>query len=369
MKGAAIASIAVALALAWTELAWGDVCPPPGESWLRVAFAGDGFTPSLRARVIEQLGAEFRGHGLALCEGADAPATSPPLADIALALSADSVLSLEVRDAVTDKQITRELRLGSVPRDALALSITLAAEELVHASWIEAALAPPPSPSAPPGPRPLPAPVRAVNAEEIARMPQARETAGSARPADGGASAQAHPWMAEVALLGAGEWSSGGQTDLGGDARFALGGRLAIGARLGFRLAPDVTSHHGTVQGRELLAGLGVTYALVRRDATWGGDVGVRAELIDVQFSGVPASRTEVAGIVTEGMHGAALGATVSGTLGGWVRVGGPWRIVADAAVGAPVHAVTASDSGTTATGVSGLTIGLALGVGATLPD
>ncbi len=365
MKGAAIASIAVALALAWTELAWADVCPPPGESWLRVAFAGDGFTPSIRTRVIEQLGAEFHGHGLALCEGADAPATPPPLADIALALSLDSVLSLEVRDAVTDKQITRELRLGSVPRDALALSITLAAEELVHASWIEAALAPTPSPSA--APRPLPAPVTAVNAEEIARMPQAQENARSGRPVDIGASGQAHPWMAEVALLAAGEWSNGGQTDLGGDASFALGGRLAIGVRLGFRLAPDVTSQHGTVQGRELLAGLGVAYALVRRDATWGGDIGVRAELIDVQFSGVAASGGEGAGVATG--HGAALGATIGGTLGGWVRVGGPWRLVADAIVGAPVHAVTANDSGQTATGVSGLTLGVALGVGATLPN
>jgi len=359
MKGAAIASIAVALALAWTDLARADVCPPPGEAWLRVAFAGDGFTPALRARVVEQLGAEFRGHSLALCEVSDAPATSPPLADIALSLSSDAVLSLEVRDAVTDKQVWRELSLGSVPRDTLALSITVAAEELVHASWIEAALAPSPSPSAPAGARPVPAPVLAVNSDEVQRMPQVVKAQETSRAL--------HSWMAEAALLAAGAWSNGGQTDLGADATFAVGGRLAIGARLGFRLAPDVKSAHGSVRGRELLAGLDVTYAVVPRAAIWGGDLGIRAELIDVQFFGVAASGGE--GAATEALHGAALGAILSGTLGGWLRVGGPWRIVADAAVGGPVHAVTASDSGATATGVSGVTLGLALGVGATMPN
>ena len=183
IRGAAIASIAVALA--WMDLARADVCPAPGESWLRVAFAGDGFTAALRARVIEQLGAEFHAHNLGLCEASGAPTDPPPLADIVLALSADAVLSLEVRDAVTDKRITRELRLGSVPRDALALSITLAAEELVHASWIEAALAPPPAPATPPVPQPVPG--SGARSERSARSPpcrrrRARRTPGWPRP-------------------------------------------------------------------------------------------------------------------------------------------------------------------------------------------
>ncbi len=345
----------MAVTLAWTDPAKADVCPPPGEAWLRVAFAGDGFTAALRARVVEQLRAEFDGHSLALCEASDVSVTSPPLADVVLALSSAVVLSLEVRDAVTDKQITRVVPLGSVPRDALALSITLAAEELVHASWIEAALAAPPSPAAPVGLQPVPAPVLEVNAREVARMPQRVETERS------------RSWMAEAALLGAGEWASGGQTDLGGDLSFTLGGRLAMSARLGLRAAPDVTSTHGTVEGRELLAGVGVAYAFVPRDAAWGGDLGIRAALIDVEFSGVAASGAP--GTSTKGLRGTALGATMSGALGGWVRIGGPWRIVGDAAVGAPIHAVTAIDASVPATGVSGVTLGFAIGVGATLPN
>ena len=351
MKAAAIASIAVALA--WTDLARADVCPAPGESWLRVAFAGDGFTPALRARVIEQLGAEFHAHGLALCEASSAPSEPPPLADVVLALTTESVLSLEVRDAVTDKQITRELRLASVPRDALALSITLAAEELVHASWIEAALAPPPAPAPPSGLQPVPAPVREVNAQELARMPRAPQTTSS--------------WMAQAAVMGAAERSTGGQTNLGGDVRFLLGGRLAMGALAGVRVAPTVTSPHGSVRGRELLAGGGVSYSFVPRDAPWGGDLGIRAELVEVQFSGIPSPGPQ--GTATESRSDSALGAILSGTLGAWVRIGGPWRIVADADVGGPVHAVTATDWGTTATGVSGVTFGLAVGLGVALPN
>jgi len=350
MKSAAIASIAVALA--WTDLARADVCPDPGVAWLRVAFAGDGFTAALRARVIEQLGAEFHAHSLALCEASSAPSEPPPLADIVLALTTESVLSLEVRDAVTDKQITRELRLGSVPRDALALSITLAAEELVHASWIEAALAPPPAPAPTSGLQPVPAPVREVNAQEVARMPRAPHTASS--------------WMAQAAVMGAAERSTGGQTDLGGDLRFLLGGRLAMGAMAGVRVAPTVTSPHGTVRGRELLAGAGVSYSVVPREASWGGDLGIRAELVEVQISGTAAPGMST---VTESLQGTALGAILSGTLGAWARIGGPWRIVADASVGGPVHAVTATDWDKTATGVSGVTFGLAVGVGVTLPN
>src|SRR5579859_3494876 len=102
LKGVVIASIAAALA--WVDLAQGDVCPQPGENWLRVAFSGNGFTPALRTRVIEQLGAEFHAHGLGLCEAlGSATEERPPLADIVLVLSAEALLSLQVRDAVTDK--------------------------------------------------------------------------------------------------------------------------------------------------------------------------------------------------------------------------------------------------------------------------
>jgi hypothetical protein len=370
MKRAAIASIAAGLGLVCAEAevasaADGLVCPPPGSAWLRVTFAGDGFTAALRAGVVEQLAAELRRHGLILCEGvgvgeAEHSSEAGPLAEIGLTLTPDSVLSLEVRDAVTDKRITRALPLGSVPRDALALSITLAAEELLHASWIEAALAPASTPTGAAVVAPakaVPAAVRAVNAEEIARMPQVASPEPGSRTT-----------TAAVAVLGAVDRSTGaqaasGQTDLGGDVRFSYGGRLAISARVGVREAQDVTSAHGTVRGSELLAGLGAAYAIVPRDAAWGGEIGARVDALDVTFSGTPSAGAQP----LSGLSGSRLGVLVGGALGGWGRLGGPWRVVAEAVVGAPVRAVTAIDDGATATGVAGVSIGGALGVAATL--
>jgi len=336
------------------------VCPPAGTSWLRVTFAGDAFGAPLRARVIEQLGADLRRHGLAACEkterAADTtaePVEGAPLAEIGLTLSPDAVLSL-----------------ASVPRDALALSITLAAEELLHASWIEAALAPPPSAALPAAaataitrPKPVPAAVQAMNAETIVRLSPGPE-AERATPTT---------MMAQAALLGAVERSTGGsavagQTDLGGDVRFSYGGRLAMSARFGIRAAPDVTSVHGAVHGSELLAGLGLAYALVPRKASWGGELGVRADALDVTFSGV-ASPSASAGESAKGASGSALGAVVSGVVGGWGRLGGPWRVVAETTLGAPVRAVTASDAGAKATGIAGVSVGVGLGIAATLAE
>jgi hypothetical protein len=342
----AIASFAMALVLAFTEAAGAAVCPPAGAPWLRVAFGGDGFEPGLRARVMEQLGADLGGHRVALCEATEATDGESPLADIALSLAPGPVLSLEVRDAVTDKRLARDLPLASLPRDALALSIALAAEELLHASWIEAALAPPDTPSPRAPQKPVPRVVREINAAEIAHMPEVASTTPGL--------------TAQAALLAAAQYATGGQADFGADARFSWGGRLALSARAGFRLAPDVPSAHGSVSGRELLAGLGLDYALVPRDAAWGADVGLRADFLDVQFAGVAAQGAQ-------SMSGSKLAAVVGGTLGGWIQIHPPWRLVAETLVGTPVHAVTASDSGSTTTGVSGVVLGFELGVGATL--
>jgi hypothetical protein len=400
MKRAAIASIAVATGLGWllgaSAPARADACPPAGAPWLRVAFAGDALDAALRGRVLVQLAADLQGHGLAPCPADAVDGTAaPPLADVTLALSPGAVLSLEVRDAVTDKRMGRELPLASVPRDALALSIALAAEELLRASWIEAEFAPQPanatttttgttassttatalrpgtpSASAPP----VPQVVHDVNAEQVARMPMVTQLAQAARTSSttastksdetdsNGAGPSHSAWFAQASLVGAIDRSAGGQTDLGGDVRFSAGGRLAANARVGYRAAPNVTSTHGDVQGREVVAGLGLAYALVRRDAPWGVDLGARADVIDVQFSGVAASGAQAT-------SGSAFGATLGGVVGGWFRLAGPWRVVAEAALGAPLRAVAATDEGVAATGVSGLTFGAALGVAATLGD
>jgi hypothetical protein len=374
MKRAAIASIAVVVALGTllgtSAAARADDCPPAGVPWLRVAFSGDALDAALRGRVLVQLAADLRSHGLSLCPTETADATAgAPLADVALALSSGAVLSLEVRDAVTEKRMARELPLASVPHDALALSIALAAEELLRASWIEAEFARTSSASTGPS---VPQVVHDVNAEQVAKMPIVARVTATAKPRatvttdvseSASPSASRSPLSAQLAVVGAIEHSAGGQTDLGGDVRFSVGGRLAATARIGYRAAPDVTSAHGVVQGSEILAGLAVAYALLRRENPWGIELGARADVIDVLFSGIASTPG------TQGTSGSALGATLSGVVGGWLRLSGSWRVVGEVAAGAPIRAVAATDLEQTATGVSGFTFGGALGIAATLGD
>jgi len=334
----------------------GAPCPVGVGAWLRVSFAGEGFVPPLQAQVAEQLGADLRVHHVELCQveaapSGAAPSGPPALADVGLSLSATRVLSLEVSDAVTDKRMTRQVPLASVPRDALALSIALAAQELLHASWIEAAFAPQASPASSPVLSPVPTEVQEMNRDQLARIPVTADVAGRSTPV----------WS-EMALLAAADRATGGQTDLGADLRAAVGGRVAVEGAIGVRAAPDVTSAHGTVQGRELLAGAGVTWALMPRQAPWGLTVGARAELLDVEFSAVASPGARAA-------SGSQLGAAFDGSIAAWWRLGGPWRLVVEAAAGAPLRAVTASDVGATASGVSGALIGATIGVAAALSE
>jgi hypothetical protein len=328
-------------------------CPVGEGPWLRVSFAGDGFAPALQAQVTEQLGANLRAHHVVLCDVAAAPSAPPApaaLAEVDLSLSTARVLSLEVSDAVTDKRMTREIPLATVPRDALALSIALAAEELLHASWIEVALAPPETPAPPVGLQPVPDVVRQVNQEEMDRIRRA-DTPVRTEP----------PWV-QVALLAAADRWSGGQTDLGADLRAATGGRLAAEGELGLRAAPDVASAHGTIQGREFVAGAGANFALMPRRAPWGLQLGARADVIDVEFSAVasPGARAS---------SGSQLGASLRGYVGVWWRLGGPWRLLVEGAGGGALRAITASDVGAAATGISGALFSATVGVGAAWPQ
>jgi hypothetical protein len=90
--------------------------------------------------------------------------------------------------------------------------------------------------------------------------------------------------------------------------------------------------------------------------------VGARAELLDVEFSAVASPGARAA-------SGSQLGAAFDGSIAAWWRLGGPWRLVVEAAAGAPLRAVTASDVGATASGVSGALIGATIGVAAALSE
>ncbi len=332
-------------------------CPPAGGPWLRVELQGDAVTAPLRARVLQQMAADLGSHGIAVCA---AQAEGAPLADVQVALARPATLSIDLHDDVTQKRVTRTLSLAGVPGDARGLSVALAVEELLHASWIEAALAPAASPerdastasatsvALDPVPRPVPAAVVATNDAEITLLPRAPSTF--------------------AALVGAIDHATGGQTAIGGDLRLAWGGRATLGLRVGARASPDTASPHGSIRQQELLAGVSGAWAfwpppaasVVPRAAPFGAELVVRVDAVQLQLSGVAAP-----GAVAS--NGSALGVLASGGVGVFLGLGGALRLVAEVTAGAPLRGVSASDTGQTATGLTGFALGGALGLGAAL--
>ena len=370
MRGRGLAAFVVAGAIfsARVSRAQEPTCLAGGSPWVRISLEGAHFTASLRTSVLQQITADLERRGLAVCEGGGEGA----VAELRIALLHPASLSIELRDEVSRERFTREISLAGVPGDALGLSIAATAEELLHASWAQNGGAPSsagPQASSPlagastassslaaqsPVPAAPPSPPGASSAAE--RPPErAAPDATDARQTDRRSSPRATALATQVCLLGAGETATQGATAFGADLGLTWGGRATLGARVGFRLAPEVSSAHGTVAMREGILRLAGAVALVPRRARWGAELLVHGDLLYVELEGVaaPAARA---------LSGSAAGMVLSGGLGGWTKIARGWSIVGEATAGAPLYAVTASDSGTVVTGIRGPVIGFALG-------
>jgi hypothetical protein len=361
----ALAALLLFLLTARASRAEGLTCPStssPGSAgtpWVRLVFEGERFTPSLRASVVRQIGSDLERRGLGLCVG-DAPGEAA--AELRLVLLRDERLAIELRDEVSQERFAREISLTGVPADALGLSIAVAGEELLHASWTQntvAPAAPPPTAATAPSSPPRIEPRSAAGLSSDASSPSSPRADRAAAPArsDRESTPQGTaPVGARVSLLGAGEAVTQGQTAVGADVGVAWGARATIGARAGFRLAPEATSPHGAVGMREGIVRLRGAVALVPREAAWGGEIVLHGDAIYVELDGVasPAARA---------LRGSATGVVLGGGLGGWARVATSWSFVGELTAGSPLHSVTASDSGTVVTGIRGLVIGFAVGV------
>jgi hypothetical protein len=113
------------------------------------------------------------------------------------------------------------------------------------------------------------------------------------------------------------------------------------------------------MRSNEVVVGLAGSVALVERSQPVGVELLLHVDVFDLQVSGV-------ADAGARGISGSALGASATGGVGGWLRVSGPLRVVAEGCVGAPLRGATASDDGVVALSVTGALFGAALGMGAT---
>jgi hypothetical protein len=300
-----------------------------------VQVIGQDDVPPGLAAFVRLLGAELLSRGIELCTSR-VDAASAPLATVRVSSSPDAVvLSVEVHDAVTAKHVSRDVALAGVPRDSQPLTIALAADELLRASWAELELhtAPPPA---------LPVPPEVTRTVHEALVP-----------------AVAAPARVQLGVGFAWEQSTRGLTLYGADARLGAWWtrRFETAFQLGLRTGPTATASDGTVRPTAWSLGLAGIYTFTSPESRWGVD-------------GVASLGVERLTLVPTPSPGGATGSEQSGYaalagLGpqGWFAVLPTLRVGAEVLGTLPLRGLEATDAGTRFVGLDGPGWAVQLGV------
>jgi hypothetical protein len=319
--------LVAALLMSVAESARGATLPVPcgltSRPWIRVQSDVPAFVDAFRAEVAP--------------EGFDACADGGPAAAIAVVSVArgEGAPTVEIVDVLTLKRVSRTVDLRSIPPDGRDLALAAAADELLRASWAELALVSAPSP-----PVPVPAPVQEVVAKAL-RTPE--------------------PWrprVGEIGVVFAGEAFTGGQIEVGADARaqWFVTPHFAATLRVGLRSGVPTESPEGRVRASVLLAGIGALYRVVVAPHV---DLGafVRADALDVTYS----ADTTVQATASSGSAVTVL--VGAGGVAGW-SVLPAFRLNLEVGAAAPIRPVQATEATTdVVVGVRG--VGALVGVGA----
>jgi hypothetical protein len=293
-----------------------------------LAFAQSNWPSGFGDKVLGDLRAGLDSRGIDACPGDSGPSTEPPLATVRIvALDQKSVaVSVEIRDAVTEKRVSRDVDLTRVPADGRPFAVAIAVDELVWASWAELALAR----------------KNRQTASAARKAPPPEVVAGVASELPPSAPAP------ELGVRFAAEHYLGGQTLLGADAAtlLPLGARFSLDFAAGGRAGLRTSAPHGDVLSSAIGVAAGGRYAFVRTAlADVGLSLGLRAAV--VRFRGAASlgfEESELSGLTLYGRGGAfAL-----------LRLAGPVGLDAALGAGAPFRSLEATDGGKVVTGVSG---------------
>jgi hypothetical protein len=306
-------------------------CGARGWPWVRLADDAPPapFDAAFRTLLVAQLGAGLEARHIELCAAPGTPAAGAA-SEIALSSAPGDVVTVAVRDAITGKRLAREVPLASVPRDARPLTVALAIDELLRASWVELALAD------------APASERAIPREIAALVPP---TANAAR----------RPWDLGAALaaehFGAGTMQTG--VDVIG--RAAPTPQVFVHVALGLRGGTTAHATDGDVRSTALDADIGVDLVVPPRARRWEIALAVDGRLIRARFSGQPR-------IDARGDDAAATAIYLGVGPRGSVRLTRAFGLSLTGSFGAPVHAVDVYDGTARVAGLSGPLLSLALG-------
>ena len=251
---------------------------------------------------------------------------TPPVASVRINAAATEgiEIAIDVRDAVTDKRLSRTLDLRSLPPDARFLAIAVATDELLRASWLEIAMR-----TAPPQEAPPPAAIMDVVKAEL--RPDHRVEMG-----------------AQLAF----EWYGGGQELYGVDMRagFRPTRRLTALLRLGLRQGLAVAAPDGSIRSSAILVGVGAKLALTPPSDPAGVEILGRVDAVRMSF--LP---TADPGALEHPNQATAIVAAAG--LSGWIALATSMRLVVDGTLGAPLRPVQATDTGSEVTAVRGVAL------------
>ena len=306
-------------------------CGNDGRPWVSVEFAEEAWPLALKEAIFRDLEAGLTRRSIDTC-AVDNKATVPPVAAIRLSFvgSENVQVTVEIRDAITDKRVGRDVNLSSLPADGRALAIALAADELVWATWAEIGIKN--------SPRRKAAPAEVVTAVEQSYEKPSR---GSVR----------------LGAAFAAEHFGAGLVRFGADAlcTFTLAQRFQLRIAAGYRQGLAVSAPDGHVHSMATGVASDLAILLNRSshiELAW--TLGSRADWAVLQGDAQ-------AGALDHDLRGFALyartglNAAIHPTRPIWFEIG--------ATLGAPLRALQATDAGRTVTGIAGLEQGASIAV------
>lgn len=331
-------------AAAWTSLAQAqatlgapaaapsEACPessaPHVDGELALAAEAEGIAPALSSH----LRAALAARDIVFCLRPARPTSSASLHIEVTSGPGAARAVIEVRDALTQKRVSRELVLGRLPRDGWALALAASSDELLRASWAELVMAdaPPPAPSAPPAVvRTATASVRPVVVRRVELEPALSAYWFRFRSAFGAKLRMAYWLRPQWGLL------------------------ASAGASWGLR----EDSSHGWVRADTQDLELGAAFALPASTARLGASFELAGVVSRIAFAAHANAAGEADSFADWSL--AALG-RVRGFFGA-----GPWRLAAALGAVYTLRPSAARDEGKTVTSNRGLGGEATLGVGA----
>jgi hypothetical protein len=301
-----------------------DACGVSERPWVRFEVPPPERKPSAFDEIVRHVRAELALRRIDLCPSGKG---TSPIAMLALsAASADALeVSIDVRDALTDKRLSRQLALGALPVDARPLAIAVATDELLRASWLEIAMKKPAAP-----------------------LPPAPPAVADAVAAD----LRAEP-RADIGAAFAMESYAGGPTYTGGDVRagFRPLSFLTATLRLGLRLGSSTLAPDGRVRSNAVVVGGGAKLTVTPLRSSTGVDLIARVDAVRVAF--LPDANPNA---VAQGSQGTAV--VAGGGVAAWAMLGSSLRIGVEATAGGTLRTVRVTDVGNQVTALAGLTLG-----------